>query len=159
MSNPSTLNRRQFIATTGAVAMAAHVGTTAAEAAPVSNPELIKSENAKKGALDWQLTRVRVDGKNFRSTWIEGYCSRQSVLAGETVDIMVSASPARKFRLEVFRLGYYGGKGARKMHELGPLEASTQLTPEPGEKNLHECKWSPTTTLPIPADWPSGVYI
>src|SRR6188768_4271984 len=144
MSNPSTINRRQFIATTGAAAIAAHVGTAAAEAVPVSNPELIKSENAKKGALDWQLTRVRVDGKNFRSTWIEGYCSRQSALAGESIDIMVSANPARKFRLEIFRLGYYGGKGARKTQELGPLEGRTQPTPAPGQKNLHECKWSAT---------------
>src|SRR6187401_500708 len=120
MSIPPTLNRRQFIATSGAAAIAAHAGANAAAVASAARPDLIKTENAKDGALDWQLTRVRVDGKNFRCPWIEGYCSRQSVLAGESIDIMASANPARKFRLEIFRLGYYGGKGARKMQELGP---------------------------------------
>lgn len=159
MSNPPFLNRRHFIATTGAAAMAAHADRRSVAASPTASPELIKTENAKEGARDWQLTRVRVDGKNYRSPWIEGYCSRQSVLAGDTVDIMVSAKPARKFRLEIFRLGYYGGRGARKMQELVPIDARTQPTPEPGAKNLHECKWSTTLTLRVPTDWPSGVYI
>ena len=46
------------------------------QAADPANP--IVAENAREGALDWQLTRVRVDGDGFRSPWIEGYCSRQS---------------------------------------------------------------------------------
>ena len=54
---------------------------------------------------------MRVDGNNFRSPWIEGYCSKQSVLAGETLDIMVSTDPPVPFRIEIFRTGYYGGRG------------------------------------------------
>ncbi len=137
--------------------MAGPLGSTSVQAVP--SPGAIPQENALPGSLNWQLTRVRVDGKNFRSPWIEGYCSRQSVLAGQTLDIMVSAKPARKFHLEIFRLGYYGGRGARKVHELGPLQATTQPTPQPGAKNLHECRWQPTVTLTIPPDWRSGVYI
>src|SRR4051794_13584129 len=49
----------------------------------------IVEENRKPGAADWQLTRVRPDGEGYRSPSIEGYCSRQSVAAGESVDIMV----------------------------------------------------------------------
>ncbi len=119
----------------------------------------LAAENAKEGALDWQLTRVRVDGDGFRSPWIEGYCSRQSVLAGETVDIMVSTNPPRKFTTEFFRMGYYGGRGARKMHELPPLQGKTQAVPTPGEKNLHECHWDSSASIEIPADWVSGVYL
>lgn len=157
MSTPPPLNRRHFLTATGAAVMAGPLGSTSVQAAP--SPGVITQENALPGSLNWQLTRVRVDGKNFRSPWIEGYCSRQSVLAGQTLDIMVSAKPARKFQLEIFRLGYYGGRGARKVHELGPLQASTQTTPEPGAKNLHECRWKPTVTLAIPPEWRSGVYI
>lgn len=138
--------------------MATQIGIPSAAAA-AATPELIRQENTKPGAFDWQLTRVRVDGGKFRSPWIEGYCSRQSVLAGESLAIMVSSNPARSFRLEIFRLGYYGGRGARKMQELGPLVGRTQPTPKPGAKNLHECRWEPATTLEIPADWPSGVYL
>src|SRR5690606_5877987 len=36
-------------------------------------------EHKKAGATDWQLTRVRPDEDLFRTPFIEGYCSRQSV--------------------------------------------------------------------------------
>lgn len=128
-----------------------------AQRTEVVNP--IPAENAKPGALDWQLTRVRADGSGFRSVWIEGYCSKQSLKAGESIDLFVSTNPARNFRLEVFRMGYYGGRGARLMHKVDSIEGKTQPTPEPGEKNLHECRWEPSYSLTIPQDWISGVYL
>ncbi|MBD3674330.1 MAG: hypothetical protein HUJ26_12465 [Planctomycetaceae bacterium] len=125
-----------------------------------TNPDSpIVAENQKTGALDWQLTRVRADKDGFRSPWIEGYCSRQSVSAGETIDIMVSTNPARDFQLEIFRMGYYGGRGARLMKTYDRLQGITQPTPEPGEKNLHECRWKPSLSLTVPEDWISGVYL
>ncbi|MCX6848270.1 MAG: hypothetical protein NTY98_05065, partial [Verrucomicrobia bacterium] len=49
---------------------------------------LITAENARPGSHDWQLTRMRLDkNEGFRTPFIEGYCSRQSVKAGETLDI------------------------------------------------------------------------
>ncbi len=153
------LTRRKFLQAGASAALAGVAASCPAATAPRPHGSLIATENAREGARDWQLTRVRVDKDGYRSPWIEGYCSRQSVPAGEAIEIMVSAEPARKFRLEIFRSGYYGGRGARKMLELGPLAATTQPTPKPGEKNLHECRWEPTTRLTIPADWPSGVYL
>src|SRR5690554_6100232 len=50
--------------------------------------KLIIQENKKPGSTDWQLTRVRYDQSNHRSPFIEGYCSKQSVKAGEAIDIM-----------------------------------------------------------------------
>ena len=47
----------------------------------------------------------------MRAAYIEGYCSKQSVKAGESIDIMVSTNPARRFQIEIFRMGYYGGRG------------------------------------------------
>jgi hypothetical protein len=116
-------------------------------------------ENRHTGATDWQLTRVRVDAQGFRSPWIEGYCSKQSVTNGETIDIMVSTNPPARFELEIFRMGYYGGRGARLMTRLGPFSGKVQQDPAIGEKNLHECHWGPTTQFTIPADWLSGVYL
>ncbi len=135
--------------------------SSAALAAPDLNsrPSLIADENRKPGATDWQLTRVRVDASQYRSPWIEGYGSRQSVKAGESIDLHVSTAPARPFRIEIFRMGYYGGRGARRLATLGPFEGRPQPVPEPAAKDLHECRWEPATTLTIPADWPSGVYL
>jgi len=122
-----------------------------------ANP--IEVENQQPGARDWQLTRVRVDSGQFRSTWIEGYCSRQSVPAGESIDIMVSTKPQRDFKLEIFRMGYYGGRGARLMHTEERLGSNTQAVPAIGPKNLHECQWPLTYRLQVPRDWRSGVYL
>ncbi|MEP6595621.1 MAG: N,N-dimethylformamidase beta subunit family domain-containing protein, partial [Ginsengibacter sp.] len=56
-------------------------------------------------------------------------------------------------------MGYYGGKGGRKMMSLGPIKARPQPTPDDGEKNLRDCKWTKTFDIKIPQDWLSGVYI
>lgn len=125
----------------------------------VDSREVITRENRHPGSSDWQLTRVRPDSGGFRSPWIEGYCSKQSVSAGETIDIMVSTNPASRFEIEIFRMGYYGGKGARLVAKLGPLRGTVQPEPMLGEKNLQECRWRSSASLSIPSDWVSGVYL
>jgi len=125
-----------------------------------SSPQLIARENRREGSRDWQLTRVRLDPPGgYRSPAIEGYCSRQSVAAGEKLQIMVSVQPACEFTIEIFRMGYYGGAGARRMTVLGPLRGSTQAVPPEGARRLRECRWEPCVELEIPPDWPSGVYL
>ncbi len=160
MSTPPSINRRHFIASTGAAAIAAQLGAPSSQAAPTAARELIRQENAKPGALDWQLTRVRLDKTGgFRAPDIEGYCSRQSVKAGEKLDIFVNTK-AKHFTVEIFRTGYYGGRGARLMSTLGPFDGREQPIPPPaGDKRLRECRWQPATTLTIPDDWVSGVYL
>ncbi|MBL8827142.1 MAG: hypothetical protein JNM18_09160, partial [Planctomycetaceae bacterium] len=119
----------------------AHAGAAAAS----RQPDLIRHENQRPGHTNWQLTRVRLDKRDgFRTPWIEGYCSRQSVSAGESIDIMVSTNPAQRFSIEIFRMGYYGGTGARLMTTLGPFQGKTQLDPEVGPRRLRECHWEPT---------------
>ncbi|MCU0960571.1 MAG: hypothetical protein MUF48_10755 [Pirellulaceae bacterium] len=121
---------------------------------------VIPRENALEGATDWQLTRVRLDrGDGCRAPAIEGYCSQQSVAAGDQLQIMVSTDPVEEFQIEIFRTGYYGGRGARLMATLGPFAGRTQPVPAPDERTRHECQWEPTVELKIPADWTSGVYL
>ncbi|MBI5775399.1 MAG: hypothetical protein HZA89_16890 [Verrucomicrobia bacterium] len=157
----ASLARRDFLKAGAVAALASAVGGGDAVAAPAApKPTIIPKENSRAGALDWQLTRVKLDkAAGFRASNIEGYCSKQSVLAGETLDIFVSTNPAAKFTLEIFRTGYYGGRGARLMTVLGPLAGKKQPDPEIGPKRLRECKWEPSVSIKIPADWPSGVYL
>lgn len=119
----------------------------------------IVRENQQAGSRDWQLTRVRPDAGGYRSPAIEGYCSRQSVAAGEVLDIMVSTDPPSRFDIEFFRMGYYSGRGARLVKTVENLAGLAQPIPEPGEKTLHECRWKPSLSLTIPEDWLSGVYL
>src|SRR5882724_9641725 len=56
--------------------------------------DLIRRENEKAGTRDWLLTNTRVDPKTkYRCPWIEGYCSRTSVRAGESISFHVSTNP------------------------------------------------------------------
>jgi hypothetical protein len=162
------LDRRQFVrGLAGAGALAALDGAAVADDTPRRTPDLIKSENEREGTLDWQLTYTRIDPKTRckfggfggRSTMIEGYVSRQSVVAGEKLDFCVSADPATPFFIDVYRLGYYQGKGGRHMRRLGPFEGKAQPTPPVGDERLRECTWEPCTSLEIPKDWVSGVYV
>jgi len=155
-------SRRRFLESSAGFALAAGAVKSARgrEAASEANP--VVAENAKSGATDWQITRVRLDSREgYRASDVEGYCSRQSVAAGEKLELFLSARRESEVTVEIFRTGYYGGRGARLMTTLGPLPCGPQPTPEPirGDRRLIECRWKPTTELTIPDDWPSGVYL
>jgi hypothetical protein len=150
------MERREFLKRSGAVVMAGGLAGRGAEGAM---PELIRGENAKVGA-DFQLTRILPDAKaSYRSSVIEGFCSKQSVKAGEVLEVFVSLKPAGSFLLEVFRMGYYGGAGARLMGTYGPFEGKTQAVPVMGENRLMECRWEASVRLTVPEEWVSGVYL
>ena len=126
---------------------------------------IIVKENARPGTTDWILTKViRHADEPYSKGWhrrktIEGFASHTSVSAGEAVTFYVSTEPADRYRLDIFRMGYYGGKGARLVRSLGPLQGVTQPTPADGERNRVECTWGEGVSLRIPADWVSGVYL
>ncbi|MGY8639746.1 MAG: N,N-dimethylformamidase beta subunit family domain-containing protein [Verrucomicrobiales bacterium] len=151
--------RRKFLASTATAPALALTGGAGLAQKPAKNPR-IAEENSKQGTTDWQLTRVRVNEGKYRTSLIEGYVSHQSIKVGETLDFFVSTKPERDFKIDVYRLGYYGGMGGRHMTQLGPFSGKIQPVPEMKPKNrLRECKWKASTSLKIPADWVSGVYV
>jgi len=117
----------------------------------------VRSENEKPGTTDWMLTQTRET--KCRSPWIEGYCSRTSVMPGESIEIKVSTNPPSPFVVDLYRMGYYGGQGGRLVGQLGPFRGSVQDDPPEGEERARECRWETAATLTIPRDWPSGVYL
>ncbi len=120
----------------------------------------IIDENKRPGTRDWQLTYTKVDpATRYRCPWIEGYVSHASIRAGETLCFMVSTNPAGPFKIDLYRMGYYGGAGARHMKTLGPFDGVVQPDPPVGEERVRECAWSACTELTIPEDWVSGVYL
>jgi hypothetical protein len=161
------MHRRQFLTTTlaGAAAAAGPVSTPVTQAdtrqTPTpARPDLIRAENEKPGTTDWMLTDTRVDPKTrYRCPWIEGYCSHTSLRAGDTLQFMVSTNPASPFVLDLYRLGYYQGKGGRHLLRLGPFKGKPQPDPDVGLERLRECRWEPAAKLTISKDWPSGVYL
>src|SRR5688572_23891532 len=128
----SGFRRREFLKQTTAAALLGGMGAgNAAMAATRSaSSTLIADENRRPGALDWQLSRVRLTkAGGIRAPAVEGYCSKQWVLAGETLDLFVNTTPAARFTIEIFRTGYYGGRGARLMTTLGPFDGAPPPVP------------------------------
>lgn len=155
-----SVSRRQLLGGTVAAGLASLLEPFPRAFATPAQRDLIRDENRKPGTTDWLLKNVWIDPKTrYRSPRIEGYCSHTSLRAGETLKIMVSTNPASRFTIDVFRLGYYGGKGGRLVQRFGPLAGQVQPDPEVGEERRRECRWEPSVAFPIPADWPSGVYV
>ena len=112
----------------------------------------IQDENARPGTTAWRLA-------NGRSTDIEGYASRTSVNVGNSIQFFVSTA-APTYSLDVFRLGYYQGKGGRSVASASQLTGHVQPVPSPDPATgLIECHWTDPYTLSIPSDWVSGVYV
>ena len=126
-------------------------------------------ENRKQGTVEWQLQNCRFDDpvtlasfpliRRLRSSAIEGYASKPSVLPGDAVDFMVSMDPPGRFTIDLYRMGYYGGTGGRHMGQIGPFQGDIQPVPMMTIERLRECAWEKCITFTIPDDWPSGVYL
>jgi N,N-dimethylformamidase beta subunit-like, C-terminal len=112
---------------------------------------LIENENLQPGTTEWQLT----DPADNRQ--IEGYASLTSVPIGGDIDLFVNTKDA-SYTLTVFRMGWYGGKGGRKV--LGPqtLAGVQQVTPDP-TAGLVECHWTNPFHIHVPTPWVSGIYL
>jgi hypothetical protein len=160
------LSRRDLLKGTAAAGLVFTAGSPKASA---STPgfNAIQMENAKPGTQDWLLTNTLTDptpipgvvGTSGRSTTIEGYCSANSIRAGESLKIMVSTNPASAFDLEIYRTGYYNGDGARLVRTYSGLTGTAQPDPPIGGDYVRECQWTPAVDFVIPNDWLSGVYL
>ncbi len=155
-------SRRELLKAAAAAGLAGAVNVRPGRAAVIApaDRERIRRENELPGTRDWLATKVRIDPKTrYRCPWIEGYASRTSVRPGEMLTFYVSTNPPSTFRLDLYRMGYYQGHGARLMMKIGPLPGRVQSDPPIGPKRVRECAWEPAVSLIIPADWTSGVYL
>jgi PKD repeat protein len=126
----------------------------------------IQIENAKQGTSDWQLTNLADDGNSYTNV-IEGYASLTSVPRGGQITFYVNVStPGDSYTMNIYRMGWYGGLGARAVLSVGPLLGVQQPMPVPDPvTGLLECDWSPTYTLTLNSttdpvsNWVSGVYL
>ena len=90
---------------------------------------------------------------------IEGYADKVSYVHGDELRLQVNTGAA-SFRAEVYRIGYYGGDGARLVASIGERPGRVQPIPGPsGGVNLIECDWPTSAGIGVGADWPPGQYL
>jgi len=120
-----------------------------------SNP--VGAENALPGSRGWAIQPAR-------STLVEGYASEVSVAPGDTVHLHVSTSPGARYRVAVYRVGWYRGRGGRLIACVPGCRldhaGSTRATPAPDPSSgLLELSWPVTDTVQVGAGWVSGYYL
>jgi N,N-dimethylformamidase beta subunit-like protein len=141
-----------------AVALVAGVARSGIEPSFVAATNPIQAENALPG-----VDRASWLPRHVPPTRIEGYASEASVLPGETVHFHVSTAEGDRYRIEVYRLGSYGGAGARLLTCLpscggdqpGRRLGGPQHDPVTG---VARAAWPVTDSLSIPTSWVTGYY-
>ena len=114
----------------------------------------VVQENSLPGNPDWR------SGSRPDKHEIELYVSTDSARAGEPVGVHVSSRTNSTGVAEVFRIGHYGGAGARLIWNSTSLPLSPQppCPPQAGTA-LVECDWAPMVTFTVGQNWVSGVYV
>ncbi len=118
---------------------------------PASYVNPIPAENARAGDPGWQ------DGVGSHA--IEAYTDRVSARAGDQVSVQVRSDAAHPARWALYRLGWYGGAGARKVAEgdAGTVGPQAPCPPEAGT-GLVRCAWPTAFRMTIPGGVPSGYF-
>lgn len=120
----------------------------------VDVPNPIPAENQKAGDPDWRSGLRAKDGQ------LEVYADSESVTAGQTLALKVSTDQKATVTAELYRIGFYGGAGARKVWTGGPWTVTPQSAcGRDPVTALVECDWNDTFKIPIASDWVSGLYV
>jgi hypothetical protein len=156
---PSDLATATVAAFVSLIVLALLAGpAAAAPGAPCDAPvDVIACENTRPGTPQdvWDITG---DG----NTTIQGFATRTSINHGEAIQFKVKTT-APGYRIEIYRIGYYGGNGARLVDTVQPSAAQPQSQPAcltDATTGLVDCgNWEVSATWNSPAGAVSGVYV
>jgi Ca2+-binding RTX toxin-like protein len=116
----------------------------------------IALENLKQGN---PISEWGVDGDGTGN--IQGFATNISTNIGQTVDFKI-ATDSTNYRLDIYRMGYYGGDGARKVATIDKSLTTAQIQPHPivdmSLGLIDAGNWSVSASWAIPQDAVSGVY-
>jgi WD40 repeat protein len=113
----------------------------------------IVCENTKPGnpASEWD-----VSGSGDAS--IQGFATDISVNVGQTVRFKID-TPSTNYRLDIYRMGYYNGDGARKIATIQPSAFPAQPACQTNGTGLLDCgNWIESASWAVPSNAVSGIY-
>jgi Domain of unknown function (DUF4082)/Fibronectin type III domain/Bacterial Ig domain len=125
-------------------------------AVPVTNP--VACENTKPGVPpeQWQV-------EGIGDETIQGFATAISVNVGGTESFKIK-TPSTKYHVNILRLGYYGGDGARMIESnIKPTASLPQTQPECMHEEatgLIDCgNWAVSASWKVPETAVSGLYM
>jgi len=122
----------------------------------------VAEENRHPGTTAWRLPGppADVDVGGLARGALAGYVASQSLAPGALQRVYINAYGARLVRVQVFRMGWYGGLGGREVLVSRWLFAGHQpACHHVDATGLTECHWYPTISFIVPSALPTGVYI
>ena len=113
----------------------------------------VTAENSRPGTTAWRIVGTPPGT-------IAGFADHVVAQAGNQVVLYVSTN-APAFHVDAYRMGYYGGTGARLVWSspavAGHVQPPCPLTPG---VNMVSCdNWAPSVTMPISAAFVQGDYL
>jgi hypothetical protein len=144
------------------IALLSGVNTPSATAAGPCGPPVINviaCENTLPGdpPSDWQVSGAG-------DSTIQGFATSMSVNVGETESFKIS-TPARAYHIDILRVGYYQGDGARKVvSNMAPTATLPQTQPAclngATGTGLIDCgNWGVSASWSVPSNAVSGLYV
>ena len=152
------MNRRWvgMVGAAAVVASALAVGVVAPAVAapcdPGGNP--IVCENSKPGnpESEWEVQDEGDPG-------LQGFATKFSVNVGETEQFKVKTT-ATGYTIDIYRLGWYAGNGARKVASVTPTPRNQPSCMTDATTGLVDCgNWAVSASWAVPSTAVSGVYI
>ena len=129
--------------------------TMPATSSTAANP--VQRENARPGTPGWEIP---ADAGKV----ITGYASETSVAPGQGFRLHVAAPPGSRYRVLVYRLGWYHGIGGRLVMCVPGCRSSHVAIAQPppttpgSVTGLFRAHWRVTDRVEIPPDAVSGYY-
>lgn len=137
------------LAVAGLVAIPAPRAAAAPCDAPVVSP--VACENTLPGSTDWSAASPD-------SSTLQGFSTDISVNRGSTIGFKVDTTLT--YTMNIYRMGYYGGAGARKVTSLTNVAPTDQPNCRTtASTGLIDCgNWVVSATWAVPATAVSGIY-
>jgi hypothetical protein len=117
------------------------------------NPIVLENQNTGNPKSEWDIGGAS-------STAIAGFATKMSVNKGQQVDFKINTASSN-YRIDIYRLGYYAGLGARKVQTIQRNTPSVQPAAggDPSTGLWDAGNWSVTASWTVPSTAVSGVYV
>jgi hypothetical protein len=123
-------------------------------APPLGNAIVCENQQPGAPSTEWDVA-----GAGDAS--IQGFATEISVNRGQGIAFKIDTD-ATSYQLDIYRMGYYGGLGARKVATVSPAVTLPQVQPAcltDATTGLVDCgNWATSATWTVPATAVSGIY-
>ena len=90
---------------------------------------------------------------------ISGYADQASLNRGGTITLFVSTGQPT-YTIDLYRMGWYGGAGARLIQSFPDLTGQNQPIPAPdAQTGMVDANWQASQQIQTTTNWVSGVYL